>query len=111
VRDRERGEGGDVVGGLMQHGLDLGELAAEHAGDDIELVGDLGGPGWAKMVRIVAATISAEPRGTWARTLRRNCTQHRCQDTPLSACGGQLKTVRLWEPAGCGAGNLQQSGR
>jgi hypothetical protein len=29
------------------------------------------GPGWAKMVRMVAATISAEPLGTWASTLRR----------------------------------------
>ncbi len=34
---REVGEGGDVGGGLAQHGFDLGELAAEHAGDGVEL--------------------------------------------------------------------------
>lgn len=31
------------------------------------------GLGWAKMVRIAAATISADPLGTCARTLRRKC--------------------------------------
>ncbi len=30
--------------------------------------------GWAKMVRIAAATISALPLGTWASTLRRKWT-------------------------------------
>lgn len=38
--------------------------------------------GWAKIVRTAAATISAEPLGTWARTLRRKCTRHRCQAAP-----------------------------
>jgi len=46
-------------------------LAAEHAGDHVELVADHVGLGWAKTVRIAAATISALPLGTWASTLRR----------------------------------------
>jgi hypothetical protein len=43
-----------------------------------------GGLGGAKMVRMVAATISAEPVGTCASTLRRKCTLHRCQAAPSS---------------------------
>lgn len=42
------------------------------------------GLGWAKMVRTAAATISAEPLGTCASTLRRKRTRHRCQ-APRSA--------------------------
>ena len=38
--------------------------------------------GWAKIVRIAAATISAEPLGTWARTLRMKWTRQRCQAAP-----------------------------
>jgi hypothetical protein len=36
---RERGE---LVTGVAQHGLDLGELAAEHPGDGVELGADAG---------------------------------------------------------------------
>jgi hypothetical protein len=75
VAEREAGEGGDVVGGFMEHRLNLRELAAEHTGDDLSSCSPTAvGPGWAKMVRIVAATISAEPLGNWASTLRRKCT-------------------------------------
>jgi hypothetical protein len=42
--------------------------------------------GWAKMVRMAAATISAEPLGTLARTLRRNWTRQRWTAAP--AMGG-----------------------
>jgi hypothetical protein len=42
VRDGECGEGEQVLGVVAQHGLELGELAAEHAGDDVELVLDVG---------------------------------------------------------------------
>src|SRR4029450_4800659 len=42
VRGGEGSEGGDVVAGVAQHRLDLGELAAEHAGDDLELGADAG---------------------------------------------------------------------
>jgi hypothetical protein len=38
--------------------------------------------GWAKIVRMAAATISAEPRGTLARALRRKWTRQRCQAAP-----------------------------
>jgi hypothetical protein len=33
----EGGEGQQVLGGVAEHRLDLRELAAEHAGDDVEL--------------------------------------------------------------------------
>ena len=45
MADREAGEGGDVIGGVAEHRLDLGELAAEHRGDDLELVTDVDGTG------------------------------------------------------------------
>ena len=48
-----------------QHLFDFGNLAAQHAGDDVELLADVGSAsGWAKIVRIAAATISAWPLGT-----------------------------------------------
>lgn len=43
--------------------------------------------GWAKMVRIAAATISALPLGTWAKTLRRKCN---LRGSP------QPRTVMVW---------------
>jgi hypothetical protein len=45
VQDREIGEGGDVVGGRAQHGFDLGQLAAEHVRDGVELLTDMLGAG------------------------------------------------------------------
>jgi hypothetical protein len=38
--------------------------------------------GWAKIVPIAASTISAEPFGIRASTLRRKCTLHRCHAAP-----------------------------
>ena len=38
VRDREVRERGEVIGGLAEHRLDLGELPAEHRGNHVELV-------------------------------------------------------------------------
>ncbi len=46
VRDGEVRERGDVVGGVAEHGLDLGKLPAEHGCDDVELVADVLGAGW-----------------------------------------------------------------
>ena len=40
--------------------------------------------GWAKIVRIAAATISAEALGTLASTLRMKCTRQRCQAAPMN---------------------------
>ena len=40
---REAGEGEQVLGAVAQHGLQLGELASEHPGDDVELVLYVGG--------------------------------------------------------------------
>jgi hypothetical protein len=39
--------------------------------------------GWAKMVPIAAATISACPLGTRANTLRMKWTRQRCQAVPI----------------------------
>jgi hypothetical protein len=38
----EAGEGQQVGGGVAEHGLQLGELAAQHARDAVELVVDVG---------------------------------------------------------------------
>ena len=40
--------------------------------------------GWAKIVRIAAATISWLPLGTTASTLRMKCTRQRCQAAPMN---------------------------
>jgi hypothetical protein len=45
VRDREPGEREQVVVGVAEHRLDLGELFAEHRGDDLELLMDVLGVG------------------------------------------------------------------
>jgi len=41
VPDGKVGEGGDVVGRVVQHGFDPEELAAEHPGDYLQLLADL----------------------------------------------------------------------
>jgi hypothetical protein len=50
------------------------------------------GLGWAKTVRIAAATISAEPLGTWASTLRRKCCRQ------LQGGAEQHRGDRVLEP-------------
>ena len=42
---REAGEGQQVLGGVAQHRLQLGELAAQHPSDDVQLVVDVRGVG------------------------------------------------------------------
>ena len=73
-----------ILGRVAEHGLALRGLPAEHPGDHPGLVTTMSALGWAKIVRTAAATISAEPFGTWARTLRRKCTRHRCHAAPSS---------------------------
>src|SRR5246127_4140202 len=51
--------------------------------------------GWAKIVRIAAATISADPSGTWASTLRRKCTRHLCHEAPIRIASIALRRP-LW---------------
>ncbi|MFF3358096.1 hypothetical protein ACFYWN_37040 [Streptomyces sp. NPDC002917] len=63
-------EGGEVLLGVQQHGFDLGELAAEHVGDGVQLGADGGGGGPVEMVRMVAATISSAPFSITEKTLR-----------------------------------------
>jgi hypothetical protein len=45
MRDREGGEGEQVLGAVAQHPLELGELPSQHPSDDVELVVDVGGVG------------------------------------------------------------------
>jgi hypothetical protein len=56
VADEEGGEGQQVFFGLPQHGLDLRELPAEHAGDDASWACTCSASGWANTVRMAAAT-------------------------------------------------------
>jgi hypothetical protein len=53
------------------------------------------GPGWAKIVRIAAATISAWSLLTLASTLRMKCTRQRCQLAPCITVAMAL-TRPLW---------------
>jgi hypothetical protein len=43
VTDRERREGQQLLGVVAEHRLQLGELAAQHPGDDVQLLVDVGG--------------------------------------------------------------------
>jgi hypothetical protein len=45
VRHREAGEGQQLLGAVTQHGLELGELAAQHPRDHVQLLMDVGGIG------------------------------------------------------------------
>jgi hypothetical protein len=92
---REAGEGEDVRGGgLAEHAPDLGELAPSLPAMTSSCSRTMSICGRAKMVRIAAATIAAEPFGPWASMLRRKSTR-------------QTPTVNLsvWRspagPAGC----------
>jgi hypothetical protein len=79
----EGGEGTDVGRGVEQHLLDGRELVSGLAGDRVQLLVHGLGVGWAKIVRIAAASISWEPSGTLASTLRMKWTRHRCQAAPI----------------------------
>jgi hypothetical protein len=57
---------------VAQHRLQLAELPAQHPRDHIELLMDVGGIRLGEIVRMAVATISADPLGTWGRTLRRS---------------------------------------
>ena len=85
VRVREVREGGEVGLGVAEQLRDGGELrrrACRRRGRPAP--GTSAWPGWAKIVRMVAATISAWPLLTLASTLRMKCTRHRCQAPPCS---------------------------
>jgi len=69
------GEGEQVLGRLEEHGLDLGELAAEHAAMTSSWERTCSASGWAKTVRMAATTVSALPFETRASTSPRKCTQ------------------------------------
>ena len=65
----EVGVGGEVGLCVQQQLGDGRELGGEHVGDDVDVVPDGVGVGWADIVRMIAATISA-PLPTRARALR-----------------------------------------
>ena len=45
MRDREPGEGQQLLSAVTQHPLEGGELAAQHLGDDVQLLMHMGGVG------------------------------------------------------------------
>ena len=99
VRLREGAEGQEVLGCVAEHGGDVGELAGSMAVISSSWARTWTASGWAKIVRMAAATISAEALGTLAKTLRMKCTRHRCQAAPmktasmaLSAPGGDRRS-------------------
>ena len=74
---------GEHVGlGIVEQGGEPWEADAEAVGDLAPLLAGLAGSGWAKTVRIVAATISAAALGTSARAFRMKWTRQRCQLAP-----------------------------
>ena len=52
--------------------------------------------GWAKIVRMEAATISAEALGTLAKTLRMKWTRQRCHDEPTKTLAMACLRPRWW---------------
>jgi len=56
--------GGDVAGRVVQHRLDPGNWRPGMPAMTPSCSRTCAGPGWTKMVRMVAATISAGPAGT-----------------------------------------------
>ena len=79
----EIGACGDVVGGIAQHGFDLGQLAAEHAGDGVELFAHVFCVGLGEDGADGRGDHLGDPLGTWANTLRRKFTRHLCQLAPI----------------------------
>ena len=68
--------------GVGEHRGDVGELRPQGGDDLVQLCGTAAASGWAKIVRTAAATMSPEPLGTLANTLRMKCTRQRCQAAP-----------------------------
>jgi hypothetical protein len=50
-------EGQQLLGGVAGQRLQLGELPSRHPHDDIQLLMDVAGVGWARIVRMAAATM------------------------------------------------------
>jgi hypothetical protein len=48
MADRERGEAQQLLGAVAQHRLELGELAAQHPGDHVQLLVNMGSVGLGK---------------------------------------------------------------
>jgi hypothetical protein len=85
---------GQVLAGIQQHRRHGWELSGEHGRDLVDLSVTSWPLGWAKIVRMAAATISADPRGTRASTLRRKWTRQRCQPAPaMTAAMAALRPV------------------
>src|SRR5215208_5471064 len=102
VRDREGGEGDQVLAGSVSILATAGNFGASMAATLSTWSVTSAAVGWAKMVRIAAATISAEPLGTRASTLRRKWTRQRCQPAPaMTAPMACLRPVWASEMTSC----------
>jgi hypothetical protein len=71
MRNRDSGEGGQVVLRVAKHCFDFGSrLLTQHRRDDLELVANVLGVGLGEIVRMAAGTIFGSPQGTTASTKR-----------------------------------------
>jgi hypothetical protein len=82
VADREGGEGQQVLGGVTQHRLELGELAAQHPRDHLKLLVDVGGVGLGEDGADGGGDHLGRALGTWASTFLRKWTRQRCTAAP-----------------------------
>src|SRR5579875_1107903 len=82
--------------GVGEHPGHLGELAGEHPGHLLQLAETCSASGWAKMVRIAAATISATSLGTLASTFLMTCTRQRCREAPTKTSAMASLSPRWW---------------
>jgi hypothetical protein len=105
VTDREPGEGEQVVGGSRSICSTFGNCSPSIVAMTSNCSRTCSASGWAKMVRIAAATISWVPLGTTAKALRMKCTRHRCHSAPISteriACFSPVWALEMtsWTPA------------
>jgi hypothetical protein len=101
VRLREAGEGEQVFAGFAHHLLHLGQLPAEHAGDGLELLGDVFGVELSEH----GADRGGDHLGVLARHLGED-VQHEWDPAPLPGRTQHDRPDRLFQ-AGVGVGDDQ----
>ncbi len=84
VLERKGAEGEQVISGVDEHGRHVGELGLEGATMRSDCSATAPASGWAKIVRMAAATISALVLVTLANTLRMKCTRRALQGAPMN---------------------------
>jgi hypothetical protein len=80
VADREAGEGQQLLGGVAEHALQLGELAAEHPRDDVQLL--------VHMLGIRLSKARADGRGDHLGGALRNLGEHVSEEVDPAALDG-----------------------